>query len=98
MNTYKIQLQLDINTSTGIPYYGCIVPEQYRKWLSGYACDSIFDKLLTIDGYILTIAEAYEKYPPYEEMVEFDNWSKENHEEFREALGWFSKDNYILVA
>jgi len=75
-----------------------IVPEPYRKWLCGFACDTIFKKLLIINDCIATIAEAYENYPPYDEMTEFDNWSEEDHEGFREALGWFAKDGIYLFA
>ena len=110
MNNYMIQLKLYIDPVTGSPCYeSCnsmkpyiqsdhIVPEQYRKWLYGFACDGIFNKLLMTEDFIATIAEAYENYPPYEEMGEFDRWSQEDHEEFREALGWFAKDGIYLFA
>jgi hypothetical protein len=110
MNNYRIQLKLDIDLLTGTPCYESydsmkpyiqsehVVPESYRKWLHGFACDGIFNMLLMTEGCIATIAEAYENYPSYDEMTEFDNWSEDDHEEFREALGWFAKDGIYLFA
>lgn len=71
-----------------------VVPEKYRRfinqkgsWFSNY--------VEAFDGQIVSVKSFLEEYPNYAEEEE---WSLEDHEQFKEALEWFAENGGFNVA
>jgi len=104
-----ITLNLFIDENTGLPIVykkfekGSFdiseyqVPAEFRrfvqqsgKWFSNY--------IYEFEGYSISAELFLEHYPEWEEAVlDFEGWTKKDHDEFRKALEWFSqKGNFIV--
>ena len=106
-----IELNLLIDEHTGLPIvyiYGgkkdfnvmdFQVPTQYRKFLRQHG-KWISKYVESFEGNYISTDLFLECYPEWESVVEGydeDGWTKEDHEEFKKALEWFSsKENYIV--
>ena len=87
-----IVMILMMDEKTGLPLgYSTQVPEKYRRflnqkgpWFSKYVAP--FDTMISAERFL-------EEYPEWPE----DGWSQNDHEEFKEALGWFAEHNFNLL-
>jgi len=105
-----ILLQLLIDTNTGLPIVyrdgenekdgfhvsEYQVPNEYRKfiaqrghWFHAYVAP--------FEGTQVSADMFLEQYPEWDCEMEEDGWTKEDHDEFRRALEWFSwKGNFLV--
>jgi hypothetical protein len=73
------------------------VPAQYRRfilqrghWFHTY--------VVQFEGNTISTDELLKHYPDWKDAVVEDDWTKEDHDEFKKALEWFAwKGNYIVT-
>ena len=109
---YRIELCLKMNPLDGLPYYRVyendgwiekpyyseyhIIPEEYRIWLNGRGEN--FRYLIThFSDEIPTISEIVENYPDFYDLENFEDWSSNTNNEFRNALEYFSRDGIYQI-
>jgi len=107
-----VELIMLIDENTGLPFvyvnderkeFSVLdfqVPIQYRKfvmqcghWFSNY--------VMPFEGNHVCVDVFLEYYPDWEKAIdgyEEDGWTKEDHDEFKKALEWFSKKGNYMVS
>ena len=77
-----------------------IVPEKYRKWVHerGHQFHA-YIKNFSSDTYCVSACTFLDNYPDWDDVLkeiggnaEYSDWTKSDHDDFKEALEWFSKE------
>ena len=78
-----------------------IVPEKYRKWLQAHGRHfHAYIQLFHSETTCVSIHEFYDSFPFWNNVcsiLEDDEWTEQDHNEFKEAIDWFYKHDCFLV-
>jgi len=81
-----------------------VIPEQYRKYVSMKGKHfRIYTNLIT-DDIVTSVENFVDKYPKWSDIVEDPDynedskiWNEDKHDQFYDALKWFSKQNICYM-
>ena len=114
---FQIYAYVQMDTDTGLPMMGwppvpynpryCIVPEQYREFLTihtGIVSCYTVNAEYGMRTFHMRVDELLEYFPSWNEVLELWNgnelyeWSEEKHTLFKEALEWLASKNCFMAS